>query len=187
MKKILILLCVLTNTLFSNQFKFNDFEKNGIRYVWDQPELYEKGLTVYLEAFRTLYTALNVENRESHFQETMKHELELVKAHPKEIHWLVAMKGDRSVGLSIYEFYTYPDIYVREVAVLPEYQRKGIGRELTFAPLRDLSDVRKVAIVTRKVNKPAIAFYESLGFHTSDFSHSEYDPHKYIGMEWIKK
>ncbi len=182
MKTFLFLFALVLSNIHA--YEFQDFTENGVEYVWDRKELYEEGLGVYLAAFRTLYTELGVENRESHFRETMKHELELVEAHPNEIHWLLALKDEKVVGISIVELFTYPDLYVRELAVLPEYQMRGIGKALTFAPLKDLPDLRKISIVTRKINVPAITFYTVLGFTVSDFTHSGYDPNRYIGMEW---
>lgn len=165
-------------------FELKNFEKEGIEYVWDRKDLMDQGLQVYLEAFSTLYSALNVENRESHFVETMKHEKELAEKNPENIRWLIALKEGKAVGISIVEFFKYPDVYVRELAVLPDYQKKGIGKTMTFALLKDLPDLKKISIVTRRINLPAIDFYKALGFAVTDFSHSEYDPNRYIGMEW---
>ncbi len=172
---------IFSTEIFS--VEFTDFANNGTEYVWDQSNLYEEALTVYLEAFRKLYTELEVKDREEHFKETMHNELTLVKQHPDKIHWLIAKNDDKMIGLAIFELFEYPNVYIRELAVLPEYQRQGIGRQLTFAILKDNSDIRKISIITRNINKPSIEFYSTLGFHPSDFCHAEYDPKKYFGME----
>jgi ribosomal protein S18 acetylase RimI-like enzyme len=166
-------------------YGFKDFKQGEIEYLWDRTDKYEEGLQVYLQAFRKLYTELNVEGREEHFAGVMKEELKLAKENPKNIHWLIAYKDGKPIGLGIYEMFAYPDLYIREMAVMPEYQRMGIGKVLAFAPLKDLPDLRKILIVTRRINKPAISFYEAIGFAHSDFCHATYNPERYLGMEWV--
>lgn len=188
MKKALLvfaLLLCLNTVAFARDF--TNFAHNGVEYVWNETENYEKALTVYLNAFRKLYGELKVEKTEEHFREVMKHELELAAEHKDYIHWLLAKKEGQIVGLAIYEFDKYPALYVRELAVLPEYQNQGIGTQLTYAPLRQDSKIEKISIVTRHVNKSAVGFYKAIGFLPSSYMHPEYDPAKYCGMEWVNQ
>lgn len=180
-----LILLALSHTLFS--FEFENFKENGIDYVWDDQSLYNQGLNVYLQAFRKLYTELNVENRESHFQETMASELKLNKENPELNHWLLAKKEGQVVGIAIFELNNYPNVYIRELAVLPEFQKQGIGKELNFGIIKSIPQIERIQIVTRHINKPAIDFYLALGFFKSDFCHSQYDPNRYLGMEWINE
>lgn len=64
-------------------------------------------------------------------------------------------------------------VYVHEVDVLEEYQRKGIGKMMInhfLAICRD-EGISKVFLITEKSNKPAVCLYESTGakaFHDDD-------------------
>jgi ribosomal protein S18 acetylase RimI-like enzyme len=185
MKKFLLVLILLSVSLFGRTF--TNFSYNGVDYVWNESQNYEKALTVYLEAFRTLYKELKVEKSEEHFKETMKHELELAKEHPDYIHWCVARKEGQIVGIAIFEFLNYPAIYVRELAVLPAFQHQGIGTQLSYAPVRDDPQIEKISIVTRHVNTTAVGFYKAIGFSPSSYMHPEYSPSVYCGMEWVNK
>lgn len=65
---------------------------------------------------------------------------------------------------------TGPDIPARilSVAVLPEYQGKGIGKELTKLGIESLQTLgaKKIRLEVRENNAAAIAVYEKLGFET---------------------
>jgi ribosomal protein S18 acetylase RimI-like enzyme len=184
-KYLLIAICFVSLNSFGYAAEFKNFTSNGVEYVWDEEESYEAGLAVYLAAFRKLYAELQVEKSEEHFKEAMKHEMELAHDHSDYIHWVIAKKEGQIIGVGMFEFLNYPEVYVREIAVLPEFQRQGIGTQLTFAPLRSDSDIQKITLVTRHVNKPAVEFYKALGFDLSAYMHPEYDPAKYCGMEWV--
>ena len=54
-------------------------------------------------------------------------------------------------------------IFIQDILVFPEYQRKGIGSALLRAVLDRYSDVRQIELVTD--NTPnTISFYRSMGF-----------------------
>ena len=52
------------------------------------------------------------------------------------------------------------------MAVLPTYQRKGVGAALLEAVMRRANqlDLRSLMVNTRRGNEPARAFYAALGF-----------------------
>lgn len=54
-------------------------------------------------------------------------------------------------------------VYIQDILVLPEYQRKGVGTALVQALLDRFRDVRQINLTTDNTPK-TIAFYESLGF-----------------------
>lgn len=77
-------------------------------------------------------------------------------------------------------------IYYRQLAVLPKYQRYGIARSLIAYPLRTYS--YKVARVScRSWNKPAIRFYNSMGFTLDKECHPGLDSEEYVGFMWTEK
>ena len=54
-------------------------------------------------------------------------------------------------------------VYIQDILVLPEYQRRGIGTALVQAVLERFRDVTQIMLTTDNTPK-TIAFYESLGF-----------------------
>ena len=54
-------------------------------------------------------------------------------------------------------------VYIQDILVLPEYQRRGIGTALVRAILNRFREVRQIVLATDNTPK-TIAFYESLGF-----------------------
>ena len=54
-------------------------------------------------------------------------------------------------------------IFVQDILVFPENQRKGIGTALLQDVLKRYADVRQIELVTDNTEK-TVAFYKSLGF-----------------------
>ncbi len=54
-------------------------------------------------------------------------------------------------------------VYIQDILVLPEFQRRGIGTALMGALLDRFRDVRQIILTTDNTHK-TIGFYESLGF-----------------------
>ena len=58
-------------------------------------------------------------------------------------------------------------VFVQDIIVLPEYQRKGIGTKLLKAVMDKYSDVYQMELLTDNTEKTK-AFYRSVGFTASD-------------------
>ena len=59
------------------------------------------------------------------------------------------------------------NVTVKQLFILPEYQRQGIGREVMLLVIRAASEAqRAVELGVLKVNSEALAFFEGLGFKT---------------------
>lgn len=54
-------------------------------------------------------------------------------------------------------------VFVQDILVFPEYQRKGVGTALLQAVLDRYSHVRQIELATENTPK-TIAFYRSMGF-----------------------
>ena len=100
-----------------------------------------------------------------------------------------ALNGNDPVGVIFFE--RLPErphgVYIRQTAVQPNFQRRGIGRKLVLSireGLAVLPDTESLYLIVRVVNPRAIDFYKSAGFVRSDFMYPGYDPLKYIGFEW---
>ncbi len=57
----------------------------------------------------------------------------------------------------------YSTVFIQDIIVLPEYQRKGIGTALMKALLEIYNDVYQMELMTDNTEK-TISFYKSLGF-----------------------
>ena len=53
-------------------------------------------------------------------------------------------------------------VFLQDLLVLPEYQRRGIGTRLMQAALEKFADIYQLALLTEAIDKN-IAFYKSLG------------------------
>lgn len=54
--------------------------------------------------------------------------------------------------------------YITNVAVLPEFRRRGIAERLLGALLQQAEGLSFVTLEVRESNQPAIALYEKMGF-----------------------
>lgn len=80
--------------------------------------------------------------------------------------WLVALDGDIVAGY-IGSQTVLGEGDMMNLAVSPDYRRKGIGEGLVNALVAALSEkgaTRRLALEVRASNTPAIALYEKLGF-----------------------
>lgn len=94
-----------------------------------------------------------------------------------------AFDNDKMIGFAIFEPWDDQSYYLAEMAVLPNYQRKGIGKQLVFSIMQKELTVRKILLVTEKANLWSQSFYEKIGFKRSSFQHPDY-PENFIGYEF---
>ena len=76
---------------------------------------------------------------------------------------LAAYEGERLVGMIRTVGDGHTIVFVQDILVFPEYQRKGIGSALLQAILDRYSHVRQIELATDNTPK-TIAFYQSMGF-----------------------
>ena len=79
--------------------------------------------------------------------------------------WLTALDGDTVAGY-VGSQTVLDEADIMNVAVAPEYRRRGIARQL-LDRLQDLlaaQGIRSLTLEVRASNGPAIALYESLGY-----------------------
>lgn len=57
--------------------------------------------------------------------------------------------------------------YIQDILVHPDFQRKGIGRQLMISLLKEFQSIRQVVLLTDDTEKTK-AFYQSLGFSDSN-------------------
>ncbi len=76
---------------------------------------------------------------------------------------LAAYEGEKLLGIIRAVGDGATIIFVQDILVFPEHQRKGVGSALLRAILSRYSHVRQIALVTDNTEK-TVAFYRSLGF-----------------------
>lgn len=76
---------------------------------------------------------------------------------------LAAYEGDQLLGIIRTVGDGHAIVFVQDILVFPEHQRKGIGSALLQAILDRYSYVRQIELATDNTPK-TIAFYKSMGF-----------------------
>ena len=76
---------------------------------------------------------------------------------------LAAYKGDQLLGIIRTVGDGHTIVFVQDILVFPEHQRKGIGTALLQAMLDRYSHVRQIELATDNTPK-TISFYKSMGF-----------------------
>ncbi len=87
----------------------------------------------------------------------------LTNAYKHSLKILGAYDGDRLVGIIRVVGDGYSMVYIQDIIVLPEYQRKGIGTLLLEQILLEYKNVYQKVLVTDNTEK-TIQFYKSAGF-----------------------
>ena len=76
---------------------------------------------------------------------------------------LAAYEGNQLLGIIRAVGDRHTIVFVQDILVFPEHQRKGIGSALLQAMLDRYSHVRQIELATDNTPK-TIAFYKSMGF-----------------------
>lgn len=87
----------------------------------------------------------------------------LRKGYENSLLVLGAYDGDKLAGIIRVVGDGQTIVFVQDILVYPEYQRRGIGSDLLKAVLDRYSHVRQIELVTDNTEK-TIAFYRSMGF-----------------------
>lgn len=85
-----------------------------------------------------------------------------------------AFEGERLVGFLAFS-QVLDEGSVVEVAVHPDFRRRGIARALIENAMEDARGLTSVFLEVRRSNAPAIALYESLGFEQIAVRRGYYD------------
>lgn len=87
----------------------------------------------------------------------------LERGYQNSLFILAAYENDRLLGIVRVVGDGATVIFIQDILVFPEVQRKGIGTALLKAVLDRYSDVRQIQLTTDNTPK-TVAFYQSLGF-----------------------
>ena len=93
-----------------------------------------------------------------------KHPDVVKEAYANSLCILAAYEEDRLVGLirSVGDGHTI--LFIQDLLIFPEYQRRGIGTALMNALLEQYPHVYQIELATDNTEK-TVAFYKSFGFH----------------------
>ena len=86
----------------------------------------------------------------------------------------VALDGDKVIGYIAYEVIVDEGSLI-ELAVAPEYRRKGIGSKLVELMLTSCNGVKTVCLEVRVSNLQAIKLYREAGFQRLSLRRKYYD------------
>ena len=92
-----------------------------------------------------------------------KHPEVLKKAYANSLCTLGAFDADKLVGLIRCVGDGYTILFIQDLLVLPDYQRRGIGTKLMKSLLERYQNVYQIELATDDTEK-TISFYKSLGF-----------------------
>ncbi len=98
----------------------------------------------------------------------------------------VAVDDEKVVGYIAFEAIADEGSIV-ELAVNPEYRRKGMGRKLVELMLTSCSGVRTICLEVRASNTPAKALYEAFDFEPVTIRKNYYDDPREDAVIMIKK
>lgn len=91
----------------------------------------------------------------------------LEEAYANSLCVLGAYDDDRLIGIIRAVGDGRTIVFVQDIIVLPEYQRRGIGTELLRAVVETYKDVYQIELLTDNTENTK-AFYRSVGFTASD-------------------
>ncbi len=103
--------------------------------------------------------------------------------------WLVALEGETVAGY-IGSQSVPPEADVMNVAVDPQYRRRGVAKRLLEALTEGLKarGITSLALEVRASNVPAVSLYEKLGFaqvgRRPNYYHNPKEDALILGKEW---
>lgn len=91
----------------------------------------------------------------------------LKKAYENSLLTLGAYDGDKLVGVIRTVGDGFSIVFIQDILVFPEYQRKGIGTQLIKEIMERFSTVYQIQLMTDNTPK-TVSFYQSVGFVKAD-------------------
>jgi len=100
------------------------------------------------------------------------------------------VKSKEIIGFAAYDVTATSSattVYIRQLAVDPTYKQQGVGTLLVLNTVRAIAQHQPcvVTVCTRKINEPAVNFYQNLKFQDASMEevHPELPAYKYCGFK----
>lgn len=172
-----------------------DFQKNGIAYVWENEPSYLEFKKVSLDAFVKCYGQIPLDILGKSSREEMVRwlddafdEIYVDFKSSKSSLWLSAKAGGKVVGFLIIDIAMYPEeIYLAQLAIDPAYQGRGIASSMIRSLFDQFSECGRFVVITRCANEEAKRFYNALGFVPSSYMHEGYSRELFTGFEYVNQ
>jgi ribosomal protein S18 acetylase RimI-like enzyme len=97
--------------------------------------------------------------------------------------FLGAKVGERLVGYALFEQIAEDTIYVAELGIASDYWGQGLGTKMTLFYADKNPHIKKVVLLTEKINLMAQKFYEEIGFQHSSYMHEGYSAERFCAYE----
>lgn len=144
---------------------------------------------VFNRAFKDAYKdvsldVLKVESLDAFLQAAFEDEPLDLNNPSKKVVCAIAKEAGRTIGFITFEPTENSDeVYVRQLAVDPVVQKKGVGHKLMAAIDETFPKTKRIVLATRKVNTPACNFYKKQGFQECKQVPHGLNPERYVGFE----
>jgi len=149
----------------------------------------EEEKAVFTRSFKDAYKdipldVLKVESLDAFLQAAFEDEPLDLNNPNKKVVCAVAKSEETLVGVIFFEpTERENEVYIRQMAVDPSMQRKGVGQLLMATIQTTLPTTTRLIVATRKVNKPACNFYQKIGFKQCEQVPHGLNPERYVGFE----
>jgi len=144
---------------------------------------------VFVDAFCAAYRASNAhtDKTDSEIQDYLAGDFDKI-LHPnlhseKPQIFLAAKASGKMAGYSLFEMLDARTAYIAELAIAPLFWNQGLGKKLTFAIVELNPGIEKIVLVTERINKVSQAFYERIGFRSSEYEHEGYPRERFCAYE----
>lgn len=127
-------------------------EKGTITYTSNAPIAVEHLHSLYSSVGWTAYT---------------DHPDKMAKLLTGSVTYMSAWENERLVGLVRAISDGASIVYIQDILVRPDFQRKGIGRHLLHSFLEQYAHIRQIVLMTDQTEKTK-AFYQALDFSTAE-------------------
>ncbi len=162
-------------------------KNSSIDYKWVTEGGLEEEESVCFRAFKEAYKDFDLKEQKIDNLEqllSLEDDPKDLNNQEKEVYCRSAYVGNKVVGFATFdELDSSGKVYIRQMAVDPNYWGRGIGKQLTFSILKKLQEIKQLALIACSANTGAIDFYKKIGFTKSEYMHEGYDTKLYIGLE----
>jgi len=144
---------------------------------------------VFVDAFCAAYRASGAYTNQTdqQIQDSLAEDFDKIlhpNLHSEKPQIFLAAKSDRRmVGYSLFEMLDARTAYIAELAITPLFWNQGLGKKLTFAIVELNPGIEKIVLVTERINKVSQAFYERMGFRSSEYEHEGYPKERFCAYE----